>query len=100
MSEVPAPKKTYKREWSVTILFIVFAFYVTAFITAREDILEAAKHLTMPAFLFLGGAFGIDAYGKQIRPYEGGSAYSSKNFSYPNVGEFVPTQRNYTQKEW
>ena len=76
------------------------AFFIWGFMADNIEIIEAAKFLSMPATTFLLGAFGMDAYAKQIRPYEGGSAYSSKNFSYPRVGDFVPSERNYTQREW
>ena len=89
MADVPAPKKTRKRETAWVFMAFDLAFFIWGFMADNIEIIEAAKFLSMPATTFLLGAFGMDAYAKQIRPYEGGSAWSSRNFNYPAQTPFV-----------
>lgn len=53
--------KTWKRE--VAVILLVFIGYISLF----GDI-EVLRILVTPIFLFAGGAFGLDAFAKQIQP--------------------------------
>lgn len=53
--------KTWKRE--VAFLLLCFTCYLALFGT-----LEVLKVMAPLTFLFAGGAFGLDAFAKQIQP--------------------------------
>lgn len=57
-------EKTYKREVALAMLVFNLACHVWGVWTPEAA--EMAKYLTMPIFLFLGGAYGLDAYAKQV----------------------------------
>lgn len=58
--------KTYKRETAIALLLALSGLFLWGLIAQRVDVVEVGKFLTMPVFLFLGGAFGIDAMAKQF----------------------------------
>lgn len=60
------PPKTYKRETAIAMLLALSGLFLWGLIAQRVDVVEVGKFLTMPVFLFLGGAFGIDAMAKQF----------------------------------
>jgi len=57
-------EKTYKRETALTMISAVFAGHIWG--VWNDGAADAARYLTMPTFIFLGGAFGLDAFAKQI----------------------------------
>lgn len=59
-------QKSWKRETSWGLLIVLFIFF--AFGIWNPQAMHAAETLTAPVFLFAGGAFGLDAYAKQIAP--------------------------------
>ena len=58
-------QKTYKREVAASMLVALFGFFVWGVFAPVA--FEAAKFLTLPVFTFAGGAYGMDAWSKQIR---------------------------------
>lgn len=59
-------RKTMKREYAITLMVALFAMFVWGLIENREEIVEVAKYLTYPVFLFNAAAFGLDAVAKQL----------------------------------
>lgn len=64
VSGVVAMRKTYKREVTTASLLFLFGMFVWG--VFEPSALDAAKYLTLPIFTIWGGAFGMDAYSKQI----------------------------------
>lgn len=60
------PAKTYKRELATFLLAFLLALFVWG--VEEGQAYEAARYLTLPVFSFAGGAFGMDAWAKQLRP--------------------------------
>lgn len=60
-----AQSKTYKRELATGMLVFLGAFFLWGVENAQAA--EAARYLTLPIFTFAGGAFGLDAWAKQMR---------------------------------
>ena len=57
-------QKTYKRE---TAWFLLVAVLIMAVSTAfYPEIIPAFETLVYPSFIFIMGAFGLDAWAKQI----------------------------------
>ena len=61
----PKPRKTFKRETAVCMLAFLAGFFIWG--VWVETAREAARFLTLPIFTFAGGAFGLDAWAKQVR---------------------------------
>lgn len=59
--------KTYKRELACAMLAALIVGWVWALLAARPDAYSELRFLTPFVFIFLGGAYGVDAYAKQIR---------------------------------
>jgi len=57
--------KTYKREVSMALLAYVMALGVASVWSAGA--FEVLKLFIPPVFLFAAGAFGMDAYAKQVK---------------------------------
>ena len=57
--------KTYKREVAGCMLVFLALLFVWGVWTPEAS--SAAEYLTMPIFLFVGAAFGMDAYSKQVK---------------------------------
>ena len=57
--------KTYKRE----VTYALFGFLAAMAVAGvfLPGAFETAKYLVTPIFLFAGGAFGMDAYARQIQ---------------------------------
>ena len=66
-SEVPiVPSvKTWKRETAWFLLVALLGFHAWGVFEPQAK--DAAENLTVPIFLFIGGAFGLDAMAKQLR---------------------------------
>lgn len=60
-------KKTYKRETALGLLAALAALFVWGLIVERADIVDTARYLTTPVFLFATAAFGMDAVAKQFK---------------------------------
>lgn len=58
-------EKTYKRETAGGLLVFLMGLFVWG--VWEPMAFEAAQFLTLPVFTFAGGAFGMDAYAKQIK---------------------------------
>jgi len=58
--------KTYKREVAVGMLGVLYAFGVAA-AAGNAQALEVVRILSVPSFLAISGAFGLDAVAKQLR---------------------------------
>tara|TARA_R110000744_G_C19333344_1_gene558796 strand:- start:480 stop:659 length:180 start_codon:yes stop_codon:yes gene_type:complete len=58
-------QKTYKRELSLVMLGLLGVLFVLGM--SSVEAMQAAEFLTTPIFLFATGAFGIDAYAKQVQ---------------------------------
>ena len=65
MTGTPSPHKTFKRELSVVMLAFLGVIFVWGI--GNPQAAEAARFLTLPVFTFAGGAFGLDAWAKQMR---------------------------------
>ena len=62
----PEPyRKTFKREVAAVMLGFLGAMFVWG--VPSEAAGQAARFLTLPVFTFAGGAFGLDAWAKQLR---------------------------------
>lgn len=57
--------KTYKREVAGCMLVFLALLFVWGVWTPEAN--SVAEYLTMPIFLFVGAAFGMDAYSKQVQ---------------------------------
>ncbi len=57
-------EKTYKREVASIMLAFLAIMYVWG--VYNPSSLQVAEYLTTPVFLFVAGAFGMDAYSKQV----------------------------------
>ncbi len=57
-------EKTYKREVASVMLAFLGMMYVWGVYTPAA--LQVAELITTPIFLFVAGAFGMDAYSKQV----------------------------------
>ena len=57
-------QKTYKRETAVAMLIVMFIFFYYGL--DHDRAYETAKYLSTPVFLFAAGAFGLDAWAKQL----------------------------------
>jgi len=57
--------KTYKREVALGLVLFLLGLFVWG--VWDERAMQAAEFLTLPVFAFLGGAFGMDAFAKQIQ---------------------------------
>jgi len=57
--------KTYKRELAVVMLAFLGALFVWGVFDPEAK--DSARFLTLPIFTFAGGAFGMDAWAKQLR---------------------------------
>ncbi len=57
--------KTYKRE----VAYVLFGFLATMAVAGifLPGAFATAEYLVTPIFLFAGGAFGMDAYARQIQ---------------------------------
>lgn len=51
------------------MLALLFGFFLWG--VFRETAMQAAEFLTVPVFGFAGGAFGLDAWAKQVQPQSG-----------------------------
>ncbi len=60
------PQKTYKREFAVAVFIGYLATEFYGFFNPAAA--AAADKLRDPAFALVGGAFALDAVGKQIVP--------------------------------
>lgn len=62
--------KTLKREFAVLAVWLPFLALVALVAITSDNVtrLELIQILLWPAALLAGGAFGLDAVGKQIRP--------------------------------
>ena len=58
--------KTYKREVAVVMLTTFYGFCVIAALGDAQA-LDVARILSVPTHLAVGGAFGLDAYARQVR---------------------------------
>lgn len=58
-------EKTYKRETALALIVFLCVLFIAGIWEPRAA--EAAQYLTAPVFLFMGAAFGLDAYSKQIK---------------------------------
>lgn len=57
----PATRKTYKRELSVILLlYLMYLGYI--------DNYRILEIMVWPFMLFVGGAFGLESYSRQILP--------------------------------
>ena len=64
--QAPEPvTKTYKRELASGMLLFLGVFFLWG--VENVQAAEAARYMTLPVFTFAGGAFGMDAWAKQIR---------------------------------
>lgn len=57
--------KSYKREMSGALFAVLFLFFILGIF--YPQLTQAAEMLLAPTFVFGGGAFGMDAYAKQIQ---------------------------------
>lgn len=58
-------KKTYKRETAMGMLVFLGVLFLAAI--WEPVLIDTAKYLTTPIFLFATAAFGLDAYSKQVK---------------------------------
>lgn len=58
-------RKTYKREVAICLLLFWAGLIVWGHLDPSTGAAETGKGITMPVFLILAGAFGIDAVFKQ-----------------------------------
>lgn len=66
MTQAPAPRpKTYKREVAVLCLAFWAGLIIWGHIDPRTGAEETGLAITMPVFLLVASAFGIDAVFKQ-----------------------------------
>ena len=66
MTGAPGPvRKTFKREVAVVMLGFLGVMFVWG--VSTDTAAQAARFLTLPIFTFAGGAFGLDAWAKQLR---------------------------------
>ncbi len=59
-------QKTYKRETAFGLLCYLCGLFVWG--VDNEAARQIAEFLTLPVFTFAAGAYGLDAYAKQIQP--------------------------------
>ena len=65
MNPAPVTRKTFKRELAAAMLGFLGVFFIWG--VSNLQAAEAARFLTLPIFSFAGGAFGLDAWAKQLR---------------------------------
>lgn len=58
--------KTFKREVSGALLLALAGAFIWGHLADSGSIIDSAKYLTTPVFLFASGAFGLDAIAKQF----------------------------------
>lgn len=63
--KTPEVNKTYKREVAYSMLGFLATMSVAGVVIPGA--LDVAETLVTPIFLFAGGAFGMDAYARQIQ---------------------------------
>jgi len=59
--------KTYKRECAGLMLAFVGLIGVYAIMTGSQEAIQVLDALATPVMVFAGGAFGIDAWAKQVK---------------------------------
>lgn len=61
--------KTYKREFAVLAVWVPYlALVIATFFAPSPDRIALVQSLWVPAAGLVGGAFGMDAYSKQVNP--------------------------------
>ncbi|KIC39350.1 hypothetical protein [Leisingera sp. ANG-M7] len=58
--------KTYKRETAWVLLATLAGAFVYGHGAGQEAVVDSAKFMATPVFLFAAGAFGLDAIAKQF----------------------------------
>ena len=58
-------EKTYKRELASLMMFGLWGFFLWGLFSPQAA--DAARFLALPVFTFAGGAFGMDAWAKQVK---------------------------------
>lgn len=58
--------KTYKRETAWALLAALGGAFVYGHGAGQDAVIESAKFMATPVFLFAAGAFGMDALAKQF----------------------------------
>lgn len=60
-------RKTYKRETACVMLATLAGLFAWGLSVDKAQVVDVAKFLTTPIFMFAGGAFGMDAIAKQFK---------------------------------
>lgn len=60
-------QKTYKRETGCIMFVMLAGLFVWGLVAESEQVVDVAKFLTTPVFMFAGAAFGMDAVAKQFK---------------------------------
>ena len=58
--------KTYKREVALSLFAALAGGFLYGHATGDASVVESAKFMATPVFLFAAGAFGLDAFAKQF----------------------------------
>ncbi|AUQ64452.1 hypothetical protein [Phaeobacter inhibens] len=58
--------KTYKRETAWALMGCLVGAFIYGHGSEHAAVVESAKFMATPVFLFAAGAFGLDAIAKQI----------------------------------